>query len=392
MSDGSDRAAAANPAGSPSGRVIVASEYANCAQNSTGYFWAKAIQRLREDGMVVHTCTYTKEMSPRVRASVPMRALAKVQVAMRLAWLVLKEVRRGDVIFAGTNPEILLPLLAVIKTIRQAKLCVLVHDVFPENLVPAGVISPTSIVYKILSFLYRLVYQAFDATIVIGRDMQESVDRKAGRPGSVFIHNWVDAGEVAPADRLSSGLLTDLGWETCIVFQFFGNMGRLQGIPGLLDALGRCRSPRVAFLFAGEGVMRAQVADFCADHPRRYLLPVDSDLTRDEVLASCDVALVTLHRGMTGLGVPSKAYFSLAADRPLFALMEPEAEIARVVKEYGAGWTCSPADPQKVAALIDAVCEDLPVPSGRCRALIEGPLSKDAALAGLTRRIEELLA
>jgi len=373
-------------------RVIVVSEYAAAAQNSTGYFWSKVIEQLKGDGLEVCLHAYTKELSPRARASVPLRMLTKMQIALRLSWLVFRSLRRHDVVVAGTNPEVMLPILVLAKWIRGAKLCVLVHDVFPENRVPAGVLKHGSLAYKVLSAVYRRVYRSFDATIVIGRDMQELVDRKTGRPGSVFIQNWVDAEDVLPADRMSSGLLADLGWQDHVVFQFFGNMGRLQGIPELLDAIDRCRSTNAAFLFGGAGVMRPQVAEAFTGHPRRYLLPLGHTLTRNNVLSSCDVALVCLHREMLGLGVPSKAYFSLAADRPILAFMEPTAEVARLVREHGVGWNCASSNPQEMAALIDRVCESVDVVQrGRCRALIEGPFSKDRALKSFSDRVRALL-
>ena len=74
-------------------------------------------------------------------------------------------------------------------------------------------------------------------------------------------------------------------------------------------------------------------------------------------LAACDVALITLEKGMVGLGVPSKAYFSMAADRPLLAVMESDAEIALMVKENNIGWVCDPGNPVALAALIDKICE-----------------------------------
>jgi glycosyltransferase involved in cell wall biosynthesis len=64
---------------------------------------------------------------------------------------------------------------------------------------------------------------------------------------------------------------------------------------------------------------------------------------------------------MVGLGVPSKAYFSMAADRPLLAVMEPDAEIALMVKEHNIGWVCDPGNPVALAALIEKICA-MPIP------------------------------
>ena len=73
-------------------------------------------------------------------------------------------------------------------------------------------------------------------------------------------------------------------------------------------------------------------------------------------LSSCDIAIVTLADGMFGLGVPSKAYFSMAANRPILAIMDENTEVACMVKEHKIGWVDSSNQPQLLAQLIDDIC------------------------------------
>jgi hypothetical protein len=170
-------------------------------------------------------------------------------------------------------------------------------------------------------------------------------------------------------------------------------MGRLQGIDGLLRALRRVRAPNAAFLFVGSGVMQGEVEQFCAAHPRSHYVQSQADLDRSALLATCDVALVCLQPRMFGLGVPSKAYFSLAADRPLLAIMDEGSEIALMVQDYGVGWACAADVPDRIAATIDAICaEPISVPNGRCRGLMETRFSAGTALDRLAQRIQEMLA
>ena len=60
---------------------------------------------------------------------------------------------------------------------------------------------------------------------------------------------------------------------------------------------------------------------------------------------------------MFGLGVPSKAYFSMAANRPILAIMDENAEVACMVKEHQIGWVESSNQPRQLAQLIDDICE-----------------------------------
>lgn len=371
----------------PPGKIIAVTEYAESHQNSTGYFWNRAVTRLRQDGFQVMLVAHTIEMSPRTRANVFLRLKTKILVAARLARETIRHARRNDTVFVGTNPEILLPILAILCRMRGARLVVLIHDVFPENLIAAEVLKSGSMTYRLLRAVFSYIYSKFDTAIVIGRDMQMVVNAKAGREISMFIHNWVDCNDILPKDRMASGLIEQLGWQDKFVFQFFGNMGRLQNLTALLEALDLVTSDRAAFLFAGSGVMRSEIDAACANHPNRYALPLDHRFSRSEVLATCDASIVTLHPDMWGLGVPSKAYFSFAADRPVLAIMHPDSEVAMIVRDEQVGWVTSPDDIVSVARLIDEIAETgSTIASGRCRALAEGPLSSELALCRLSEK------
>ena|SRR5690554_3013844 len=58
---------------------------------------------------------------------------------------------------------------------------------------------------------------------------------------------------------------------------------------------------------------------------------------------------------MLGLGVPSKAYFSMAADKPILAVMDERAEVSIMVKEHNIGWICPAGNPQELAKYFDDI-------------------------------------
>ncbi len=246
---------------------------------------------------------------------------------------------------------------------------------------------------RLLGAIFRRVYASFDKAIVIGRDMKILVDEKAGREIGHMVHNWVDSEDVEPSDRLASGLIEELGWSDKVVFQFFGNMGRVQGIDVILEAIDLITANNAAFLFAGSGVMRPEVEVACEGRTERHVLPLDHGYSRSEVLTSCDVALVCLDARMLGLGVPSKAYFSLAADRPILAIMDPRGEIAQLVVEEAVGWHVPAGDPTALASAIDRLCSEnrLVVPQ-RCLTLSRTKLSAQSALEQVHSELAVLLS
>ena len=73
-----------------------------------------------------------------------------------------------------------------------------------------------------------------------------------------------------------------------------------------------------------------------------------------ELLATGDVHVVPLRRGLAAASVPSKTYTILAAGRPVLAAIDPGTAIPRILAESGAGVSVPPDDP---AAFIAAVAE-----------------------------------
>lgn len=62
------------------------------------------------------------------------------------------------------------------------------------------------------------------------------------------------------------------------------------------------------------------------------------------ILNSTDIAIVTLSKGMYGLGVPSKTYNILAAGKPILFIGDLNSEIGLLIKDYDIGYRFSPDD------------------------------------------------
>lgn len=355
--------------------VLILSEFTRASENSTGYIWSKIIARMSKEYSCTVICPIPLDKlgedaqdgalrrvfaSPKFNKNkLASRLFGQLSLTFKFMRELRSCVKKGDVVLTGTNPAFLLLMLPILKRALKFQWVLLVHDVYPENLVPAGVLSKNSLGFCLLKRCFDSVYASADRLIVIGRDMQEVFIQKLGSNERLrFIPNWASLDEIIPISRNESSVIKQQGWSDKIVFQFFGNIGRLQGIPALLEAIGAVTSQKAAFLFIGDGAHRYMIEEFIAKTSAKNVawvgsLPMEK---KNEGLAACDIALVTLQKGMAGLGVPSKAYFSMAADKPLLAVMEPHAEIVRLINEHGIGWHCNPGDAVSLARLIDNIC------------------------------------
>lgn len=266
-------------------------------------------------------------------------------LSFAIFFYLLKNVKKGEKVFIVTNPAPLILLISLLKSLKKIHLVILVHDVFPENTIPAGIIkSKDSFVYKIFKVIFDKSYAKADELIVLGRDMQEIVRSKTKRfghpPQIKIIENWGDIENIYPLSK-KEVFEKNSPLQNKIIFQYAGNMGRVQGLLDLLKVIREVKNERLAFYFVGEGAFKQEMINYVDLHkiPNVYF---GNAYSRDEqitILNQTDVAFVSLAEGMLGLGVPSKTYNILAAGKPILYIGEEKSEIGLLVKEKNVGYS-----------------------------------------------------
>lgn len=343
-------------------RIIIAAEYVEESQNSTGYFWSRIIAGLQAEGFdvdVLRPLSLNKYDSFEGNPGILNRLFKQFRVSFELVMQIYRSIRSDAIVFTGTNPAILLCLMPVLKRWLGVRWVLLVHDVFPDNLLAARLVKNSNPLFKIAKHYFSWVYASPDKLFCIGRDMQSLLSRKTnGRARTIFVPNWANGNDVYPLARSDLEFFKFHGWDNHIVFQFFGNIGRVQGVDNLLRAISLVKSKNAAFVFIGGGAMVPVVEKFIKDNPGKSVkfigpMPLDQ---KNKGLALCDVALVSLEAGMLGLGVPSKSYFSLAAGKPILAAVDADSEIGLMLSEFPVGWRCDASSPQQLADAIDEIC------------------------------------
>lgn len=361
-------------------KIIVISEFILPEQNSTGYFWCKIIQKIAQSAITDNISViapvdahfnsdhFEKKVVLNLFNSAAYNKnslISRIWGQFRQTYLFYKKFKgnlnANTQVVSGTNPLFLMALIAILKLFKPFKWYLLVHDVFPQNLVPAGILKEKSVIFKLLNTIFNLVYAQANHIIVIGRDMETVLRQKNYKKEITVIPNWVNFKEIELLDKNNSELIKTLNWQNNIVFQFFGNIGRVQGIDHLLKAIQLVKHPQAKFLFIGGGSAVELVKSYTENDKSFNKVAYINELPssqRSLGLSSCDIAIVTLSEGMFGLGVPSKAYFSMAANRPILAIMDENAEVACMVKEHQIGWVESSNQAQLLAQLIDKICSE----------------------------------
>jgi glycosyltransferase involved in cell wall biosynthesis len=270
------------------------------------------------------------------------RVLRLLLLTLKMSWAILVKVKKNDSVFLTTNPTFLIITIALLKKIKGFKLEILVHDVFPENLVPAGLIKKDSLKYEFLSKIYNFSYQKADRIIVLGEDMRLlMVEKVAPQTKKIdIITNWSDNDIYSLDDfNISEYLRIDL--KDKIVFGFAGNLGRVQGILEFIDLFECSGNSNIALVIIGDGALRSTIQEKIKNiHLQNvYYLGPKPRSEQNFFLNACHIGVVTLINGMKGLGVPSKTYNLMAAGKPLFYIGDKGSEVDSYVKNYDCGWS-----------------------------------------------------
>jgi hypothetical protein len=280
--------------------------------------------------------TYTLKLN---KNSLFQRTLKIFLLSFKMGILMCRNISKGETVILATNPALLLLFVQVIKYFKKFKLHILVHDVFPENTIPAKIfINNKQFVYKILKSLFDKAYASADHLIVLGRDMEIIISRKVFRfksePRISIIPNW------SSPKNLDINLRNTTS-EDIIKLQYAGNIGRVQGLKEIMEAFCLSDTKGIFLNIRGTGALYSDIEKII-DLYKLDNVSLGGGFSRQEehgILADCDIGIVSLSSGMYGLGVPSKTYQLLSAGKPILFIGEPETEIYKFVLENQIGWS-----------------------------------------------------
>lgn len=279
--------------------------------------------------------------------SIIKRLVRFLSVSRKLYKKAKKVVRPGDTVFAVTNPAFLLPYMRKLKRNKKLEYILLVHDVFPENAIATGVMKIKSL-YAILKKVFDKSYAAADKILVLGEDMKEIVASKTGRADNVFVcENW-GSDSIVPNDRPVDGKL---------VLQYAGNIGRVQGLEDWVALAAKTMNSSLVFDFWGSGALVPFMNSFVAEHKLSNVRIRGSynRATQNNVLNDCDIAVISLAKGMKGLGVPSKTYNILSAGKPILYIGDEGSEIYNLVKKYDLGYVFTWEQKKEICAFLESL-------------------------------------
>jgi putative colanic acid biosynthesis glycosyltransferase WcaI len=266
---------------------------------------------------------------------------------------------RVDAVVCGTDPPIVGDLGLIVARRHRAPLIVISEDVFPEIAVALHRLE-NGLLVRLLSVLVRTYLRRADRVVAIGETMRRRLEAKGARPERLrVIPNWTDVKALRPGNKTNSWSQAQ-ALDSGFVVMHSGNVGHAQDLDTLVRATTLLRDvDDLRVVVIGTGARHAQLVSLAerleADHVR--FIDFQPRELLSETLATADVHVVGLARGLAGYIVPSRLYGILAAGRPVIVAAEDESETAQLVREFACGIVVPPGEPLALAEVIRA-CHD----------------------------------
>ena len=275
------------------------------------------------------------------------RLIGNLRISWKMFLLMRKKVPSNSEILMVSNPIFLVWLSSLVANKKKWKIKLLVHDVFPENLSSAKEISLYSrILLPFLKHMFNIAFSKMNTLILLGRDMKVVFSKKVKNVNIQIIENWADTESIFPI-RIS---------QNKCVFLYAGNFGRVQGIEDLLEALKFINNSNYKFLFIGSGAYQYMIEDFIAkDNNYVEIYTWQPREKQNLFLNDSTIGVVSLAKGMYGLGVPSKFYNLLAAGKPILYIGPRNSELHLVLKEFKIGWYVEVGDIRGIKDTIEEI-------------------------------------
>ena len=392
------------------GKVVIVSQHYPPDSSTTAAIMAKIAEHLAAEGPVLVLSgtpgSATNAPAPSNRpdvveiknrmpgkAALIRRAAAETSFTLRAFMAALHRLRRGDVAVTVTAPFMLPYAVAAAARLKRARSVLIMHDLYPDVLVTAGLLKPASIAAKAIRAANALMYRALDAVVVIGRDTGRLLSRYRGiAPDKIrFIPNWAtlvpSVRPIVPDNRYRRGQAARF------VVGLSGNLGFTHDPLIVFEAARLLRDDAdIRFLLSGWGIgferLKQMQSEAALPNVRLVDRVEDSDL--EEFLSAGNLWLIPYRKNVTGVSVPSRFYNLLAVGRPVILVSEPGAEAALTVTEHNLGWVVPPGDAGELARTIRlASASEDPSRAGRA-AEIAGRFNLAAAMASYSLLIREL--
>ncbi len=263
---------------------------------------------------------------------------------------------RPDIVLAMTDPPFIGIVGSMIARLIGRPFVYNIRDLYPDMAIVGQIVRPGKWTER-WERMHRKALRSAARVIVLGEDMRDRILAKGVDPARIAI---VRDGVSLPVPLASpdNPIAREIRGDFRFVLVHAGNLGFYGAWSTLIRAARLLESEGVGLVFVGEGACKSQIEAEAAGCRAVRFLPFYPAGDLPGVLASGDLSIVTVKRGLEGVVVPSKLYPLLAAGRPILGVAPFGADVVRILARTGCGVSADPDDPESVAQAVRSLLGD----------------------------------
>ena len=246
----------------------------------------------------------------------------------------IKEHKKAiSIIYANTWP--LFAQLSVARTCRKYDIPLLLHvqDIYPETLTYR--LGPTVVlVKKLLLMIDQYVLRRSDTVVAIGHRMAEflSSTRGINMNKIAVIYNWQDETKFSDINNIAHK-------KEKFTLMYLGSLSPSANIEAVIEAFGDARLRDSTLVIAGSGNSKEACIKASSLYPNANIRFVDAPSDKvPELLASADVLVLPLKKGVGKYSIPSKLAGYMLSSKPVLAFIDTESDASDIIRNAECGW------------------------------------------------------
>lgn len=246
-----------------------------------------------------------------------------------------------NLIIISTPPVTLAGLASKLKKKYQARVYLMLRDIFPQNAVDLGFMRMGSMIYRYFRSTEQKLYSTADRIGCMSRANVEYITANNPEISKTKLHVLENFQIPYVIDNLKAPeLIKRYRLENKYVVVFGGNMGRPQQMENVLHLAKQCSEfPDVIFILLGEGIMTGKMREevYKRNILNIRLLDVLPKTEYQDLLSVCDVGLISLHEKFSVPNIPSKSLDYFNVGLPVLASIDKSTDYGMLLDEAGAG-------------------------------------------------------
>lgn len=214
------------------------------------------------------------------------------------------------------------------------------QDIFPENAYFAGILSESSMIYKVAHALQKYAYKNATALSTISDDMKSTIVTRYGisEDKVQVIYNWGHEELKAHSDEENVFLkkYPKKSGEFRVVYA--GNLGKMQNVELILETAALMKDDQdVSFYIVGGGVNEEQLKTFAKEKELNNVTFVGMQPPEEVagLYAAADVNVIPLQKGLIYAALPSKTADCLIAGKPIITCVDNGTAVEKIIRPYG---------------------------------------------------------